>query len=181
MRPCHADGLVGPFRFRKERIRCSRIGTSPEGTSVTREEQCSFPVGADRPARRRPAALDRQITPGPHCRAGSPATVLSGKQIYIRVPYVPHDYFIIPCVPSVTPSRAAVLASRACVVCAPLKIISIPFFPGKPLLSRHFISHRLVPPIQLSVLGRTYGTYLHYERSYAIYFLFGVSGVEAPV
>jgi hypothetical protein len=32
---------------------------------VTREERCSFPVGTDRPARRRPAALDRPVTPVP--------------------------------------------------------------------------------------------------------------------
>ena len=32
---------------------------------MTREERCSFPVGTDRPARRRPAALDRPVTPVP--------------------------------------------------------------------------------------------------------------------
>ena len=34
--------------------------------------------------------------------------------------------------------------------------------------SRRYKSHRLVPPIRLSVLSRIYGTYLHYERSYYI-------------
>ena len=37
-----------------------------------------------------------------------------------------------------------------------------------PLFSPELRSHRLVSPIRLSVLGRTYGTYLHYERSYSI-------------
>ncbi len=32
--------------------------------------------------------------------------------------------------------------------------------------SPRFMSHRLVSPIRLLVLGRTYGTYLHYECSY---------------
>ena len=37
-------------------------------------------------------------------------------------------------------------------------------------------SRLFVPPIRLSVLGRTYGTYLHYERSYSIIvFIFGDS------
>ena len=42
---------------------------------VTREERCSFPVGTDRPARRRPAALDRPVTPVPFCRAGWPNVI----------------------------------------------------------------------------------------------------------
>ena len=37
-----------------------------------------------------------------------------------------------------------------------------------PYFSPELRSHRLVSPIRLSVLGRTYGTYLHYERSYSI-------------
>ena len=51
-------------------------------------------------------------------------------------------------------------------------------FPANlPLFSPDLRSHRLVSPIRLSVLGRTYGTYLHYERSYSInVFLFGGSG-----
>ena len=36
------------------------------------------------------------------------------------------------------------------------------------LFSRRFKSSLFIPPIRHSVLGRTYGTYLHYERSYAI-------------
>ena len=43
------------------------------------------------------------------------------------------------------------------------------FYPGDTTdLSPRFKSHRLVPPIRHSVLGRSYGTYLHYERSYSI-------------
>ena len=42
------------------------------------------------------------------------------------------------------------------------------FPPNLPLFSPELRSHRLVSPIRLSVLGRTYGTYLHYERSYSI-------------
>ncbi len=45
--------------------RSSRNGTKSRRDVVTREERCSFPVGTDRPARRRPAALDRPVTPGP--------------------------------------------------------------------------------------------------------------------
>jgi hypothetical protein len=44
---------------------------------VTREERCSFPVGTDRPARRRPAALDRPVTPGPLLPGRLPPTVYS--------------------------------------------------------------------------------------------------------
>ena len=45
----------------------------------------------------------------------------------------------------------------------------MPEFPPKTtLFSPDLRSHRLVSPIRLSVLGRTYGTYLHYERSYSI-------------
>ena len=47
--------------------------------------------------------------------------------------------------------------------------ISMPDFPAKTtLFSPDLRSLRLVSPIRLSVLGRTYGTYLHYERSYSI-------------
>ena len=51
-------------------------------------------------------------------------------------------------------------------------------FPANlPLFSPELRSHRLVSPIRLSVLGRTYGTYLHYKRSYSTnVFLFAVSG-----
>ena len=51
-------------------------------------------------------------------------------------------------------------------------------FPANsPLFSPDLRSHRLVSPIRISVLGRTYGTFLHYERSYSInVFLFGGSG-----
>ena len=46
-----------------------------------------------------------------------------------------------------------------------------PLFPRKTTLPPlDFKSHRLVPPIRQSVLGRTYGTYLHYERSLSIIF-----------
>ena len=38
------------------------------------------------------------------------------------------------------------------------------------LFSRRFKSSLFIPPNRHSVLGRTYGTYLHYERSYAIIF-----------
>ena len=42
-------------------------------------------------------------------------------------------------------------------------------FPAKTsLFSPDLRSHWLVSPIRLSVLGLTYGTYLHYERSYSI-------------
>ena len=45
------------------------------------------------------------------------------------------------------------------------------------VFSRCFNSSLFISPIRHSVLGRTYGTYLHYERSYAInVILFGVSG-----
>ena len=45
--------------------------------------------------------------------------------------------------------------------------ISIPFFPrGTTFFPRGFKSHRFEPPIRLSVLGRTYGTFLYFERSY---------------
>ena len=36
------------------------------------------------------------------------------------------------------------------------------------VFSRRFNSSLFIPPIRNSVLGRTYGTYLLYERSYAI-------------
>ena len=35
-----------------------------------------------------------------------------------------------------------------------------------PDLSRRLKSRLFIPPIRLPVLGRTYGTYLHYERTY---------------
>ena len=35
------------------------------------------------------------------------------------------------------------------------------------VFSRLFNSSLFIPPIRHSVFGRTYGTYLHYERSYA--------------
>ena len=42
-----------------------------------------------------------------------------------------------------------------------------PLFPRETSnLSPRFISHRLVSPIRLLVLGRTNGTFLYYERSY---------------
>ena len=49
-------------------------------------------------------------------------------------------------------------------------------------LSPLFKSHRLVPPIRHSVLGRTYGMYLHYKRSYSInvFYYSEVRGAEAP-
>ncbi len=48
-----------------------------------------------------------------------------------------------------------------------LAVYPYPFFLRETTkFSRRFISHRLVSPIRLLVLGRTYGTYLHYERSY---------------
>ena len=46
-------------------------------------------------------------------------------------------------------------------------------FPANlPLFFPELRSHRLVSQIRLSVLGRTYGTYLHYERSYSINIFF---------
>ena len=51
----------------------------------------------------------------------------------------------------------------------PAAIYPYRIFPANsPLFSPDLRSHRLVSPIRLSVLGRTYGTYLHYERSYSI-------------
>ncbi len=47
------------------------------------------------------------------------------------------------------------------------KSYTYPFFPRETTkFSLRFISHRFVSLIRLLVLGRTYGTYLHYERSY---------------
>ena len=44
------------------------------------------------------------------------------------------------------------------------------------LFSPDLRSHQLVSPIRLSVLGRTYDTYLHYKRPYSIIVFFGGSG-----
>ena len=67
---------------------------------VTREERCSFPVGTDRPARRRPAALDRPVTPvpcyGPASRRNSAFhwnTVVY--QLYAVVTYS-HERSLVP-------------------------------------------------------------------------------------
>ena len=51
------------------------------------------------------------------------------------------------------------------------------------VFSRRLKSRLFVPPIRLPVLGRTYGTYLHYERSYPInvFFYSELRGAEAPV
>jgi hypothetical protein len=58
-------------------IHSSRTGTKPRRYVVTREERGSLPVGTDRPTRRRPAALDRPVTPGPLLPGRLPPTVYS--------------------------------------------------------------------------------------------------------
>jgi hypothetical protein len=56
-----------------------------------------------------------------------------------------------------------------------------PFFPRETTkFSQRFISHRFVSPIRLLVLGRTYGTFLHYERSYAKMFFYSGGPVPRP-
>jgi hypothetical protein len=70
-----------------ERSSCN--GTKSPRDEVTREERCSFPVGTDRPASRRPAALDRcQSLSALFCRAGCRLQCTLRTQIQIRVPDV---------------------------------------------------------------------------------------------
>ena len=70
---------------------------------MTREERCSFPVGTDRPARRRPAALDRPVTPVPFCRAGWPnvnSVPAPKHNSYVSGGHVPYISDIVSRVPS---------------------------------------------------------------------------------
>ncbi len=59
-----------PIRHKRQEMLSQTKATSTRIFHTSREERCSFAVGTDRPARRRPAALDRPVTPGPYCRAG---------------------------------------------------------------------------------------------------------------
>jgi hypothetical protein len=82
--------------------------------------------------------------------------------------------------PSTCPAGIKPTLSRQTVLQEGMGVyIHTPFFLRETSdFSPRFNLHRLVSPFRLLILGRTYGTYLHYERSYSMNVFLLLAGRE---